>query len=670
MSEAAHADQITITLPDGSARTHARGVTGADIAADIGPGLAKAALAVKVDGEIRDLARPIEDGAELAIITIKDDDALELIRHDAAHVLAEAVQELFPGTQITFGPATEDGFYYDFHREEPFSSEDFEAIEKKMAEIVSRDEEIIREVWTKDQVREFFANEGETFKAEWVGELPDEEDITMYRQGDWIDLCRGPHLPSTGKLPKAFKLMKLAGAYWRGDAANPQLQRIYGTAWRNEKELEAHLTMIEEAEKRDHRRIGREMGLFHIQEEAVGSVFWHPKGWTIYQICEAYMRARLDGAGYVEVKTPQLVDRVLWERSGHWEKFRENMFVAEVDESDPSAHGHEHDHDAPSTPTNRMLALKPMNCPCHVQIFSNSGMKSYRDLPLRMAEFGSCHRYEPSGALHGIMRVRAFTQDDAHIFCREDQIVAETQAFCELLTSVYRDFGFEEVAVKFSDRPEVRAGDDATWDRAEKALMEATNAAGLDFTLNPGEGAFYGPKLEFVLRDAIGRDWQCGTLQVDFVLPERLDASYIDENGDKARPVMLHRAILGSFERFLGILIENYAGRFPLWLAPVQAVVATITSDADAYAEEVVAACRAAGLRVEADLRNEKINRKVRDHSHQHVPAILVVGRREAEEGTVAVRRLGSKDQEVLALADAVGKLSAEAQSPAASHAA
>ncbi|MBT5571719.1 MAG: threonine--tRNA ligase [Alphaproteobacteria bacterium] len=651
MSEAESADQITITLPDGSARTHARGVTGAEIAADIGPGLAKAALAVKVDGEIRDLARPIDADAALAIITIRDDDALELIRHDAAHVLAEAVQEVFPGTQITFGPATEDGFYYDFHREEPFSTEDFETIEKKMEEIVDRDEEIIREVWSQDQVREFFTEQGETFKAEWVGELPADDEITMYRQGDWVDLCRGPHLPSTGKLPKAFKLMKLAGAYWRGDAANPQLQRIYGTAWRNDKELKAHLTMIEEAEKRDHRRIGREMNLFHIQEEAVGSVFWHANGWTLYRIAEDYMRARLDDAGYIEVKTPQLVDRALWERSGHWEKFREHMFTIDAEDE-------------------RVLAVKPMNCPCHVQIYSHSGMTSYRDLPIRMAEFGSCHRYEPSGALHGIMRVRAFTQDDAHIFCREDQIVAETKAFCELLQSVYRDFGFAEVAVKFSDRPEVRAGDDATWDRAEKALMDATKEAGLDFTLNPGEGAFYGPKLEFVLRDAIGRDWQCGTLQVDFVLPERLDATYIDEEGEKARPVMLHRAILGSFERFLGILIENYAGRFPLWLAPVQAVVATITSDADDYAEEVVAACRAAGLRVETDTRNEKINYKVREHSHLHVPAILVVGRREAEEGTVAVRRLGSKDQEVLALADVVGKLSAEAQSPATKDAA
>ncbi|MEK9832082.1 MAG: threonine--tRNA ligase, partial [Rhodospirillaceae bacterium] len=483
-----------------------------------------------------------------------------------------------------------------------------------------------------------------------VGELPEGEDITMYRQGDWIDLCRGPHLPSTGKLPRAFKLMKLAGAYWRGDARNPQLQRIYGTAWRNEKELAAHLTMIEEAEKRDHRRLGREMDLFHLQEEAVGSVFWHPKGWTLYRVCEQYIRQRLDAAGYVEVKTPQLVDRTLWERSGHWEKFREAMFTIADDEE-------------------RVLAVKPMNCPCHVQIF-RQGITSYRDLPLRMAEFGSCHRNEPSGAMHGIMRVRAFTQDDAHIFCTEDQIVSETRAFCELLQSVYRDFGFEEVAVKFSDRPDVRAGDDATWDRAETALKEATEAAGLSYTLNPGEGAFYGPKLEFVLRDAIGRDWQCGTLQVDFVLPERLDASFIDESGEKARPVMLHRAILGSFERFLGILIENYAGRFPLWLAPVQAVVATITSDANDYAEEVAAACRAAGLRVEADLRNEKINYKVREHSHAHVPAILVVGRREAEEGTVAIRRLGSKDQEVLALGDAVGKLSAEAESPAAKHAA
>jgi threonyl-tRNA synthetase len=643
----AEAAQVTIRLPDGSARSYARGVTGTDIAADIGPGLAKAALAMRLDGEVVDLARPIEGDADIELITLKSDDATvyELIRHDAAHVMAEAVQELFPGTQITFGPATEDGFYYDFHRAEPFSSEDFEAIEKRMAEIVTRDEAIEREVWTREQVRAFFEKQGETFKAEWVGELPEGEDISMYRQGDWIDLCRGPHLPSTGKLPRAFKLMKLAGAYWRGDARNPQLQRIYGTAWRNEKELAAHLTMIEEAEKRDHRRLGREMDLFHLQEEAVGSVFWHPKGWTLYRVCEQYIRQRLDAAGYVEVKTPQLVDRTLWERSGHWEKFREAMFTIADDEE-------------------RVLAVKPMNCPCHVQIF-RQGITSYRDLPLRMAEFGSCHRNEPSGAMHGIMRVRAFTQDDAHIFCTEDQIVSETRAFCELLQSVYRDFGFEEVAVKFSDRPDVRAGDDATWDRAETALKEATEAAGLSYTLNPGEGAFYGPKLEFVLRDAIGRDWQCGTLQVDFVLPERLDATYVAEDGSKQRPVMLHRAILGSFERFLGILIENYAGRFPLWLAPVQVVVATITSDADGYAETVAAACRAAGLRVETDLRNEKINYKVREHSVAHVPVILVVGRREAEERTVAMRRLGSRDQEMLALDDAVRNLRAEAASPA-----
>jgi threonyl-tRNA synthetase len=646
MAEAAPA-QVTIRLPDGSARRHARGVTGAEIAADIGPGLAKAALAMRLDGELVDLDRPIEADAAVELITLKSDDAtvLELIRHDAAHVLAAAVQELFPGTQITFGPATEDGFYYDFVRDEPFSTEDFAAIEKRMAEIVARDEKIEREVWSREEVCAFFEQKGESFKAEWVGELPAGEDITMYRQGGWIDLCRGPHLPSTGRLPKAFKLMKLAGAYWRGDAANAQLQRIYGTAWRNEKELDAYLTMLEEAEKRDHRRLGREMELFHIQEEAVGSVFWHPKGWTLYRVCENYIRRRLEAAGYVEVRTPQLIDRKLWERSGHWEKFREAMFT--IDDEDE-----------------RVLAVKPMNCPGHVQIF-RQGITSYRDLPLRMAEFGSCHRNEPSGAMHGIMRVRAFTQDDAHIFCTEAQIVSETRAFCELLRTVYRDFGFDEVAVKFSDRPAVRAGDDATWDRAEAALRNATEAAGLDYTLNPGEGAFYGPKLEFVLRDAIGRDWQCGTLQVDFVLPERLDASYVAEDGSKQRPVMLHRAILGSFERFIGILIENYAGRFPLWLAPVQTVVATITSDADAYAGEVAEACRAAGLRVEMDLRNEKINYKVREHSVAHVPVILVVGRREAEERTVAVRRLGDRAQEVLALDDAVGNLIREAASPA-----
>ena len=647
MAKAAESSQVTITLPDGSTRDFTGPVTGAEIAADIGPGLAKAALAIIIDGRLADLSATIGRNAAVEIVTVKSDDetVYDLLRHDAAHVMAEAVQEIYPGTQITFGPAIENGFYYDFVRDEPFTPDDLEKIEERMKEIVARDETIVREVWDRDEAIRYFTEAGEKYKAEHIETLPRDGEISVYRQGDWLDLCMGPHLPSTGKLGTAFKLMKVSGAYWRGDARNQQLQRIYGTSWRDARELKAHLTQLEEAEKRDHRRLGREMGLFHIQEEAVGSVFWHAKGWTLYRVCEEYMRARLDAAGYFEVKTPQLVDRSLWERSGHWEKFRENMFTINDDDD-------------------RVLAVKPMNCPCHVQIYKQ-GTTSYRDLPQRMAEFGSCHRYEPSGALHGIMRVRAFTQDDAHIFCTEDQIVAETKAFCELLLSVYKDFGFADVQVKFADRPPVRAGDAATWDRAEKSLIEATDAAGLDYTLNPGEGAFYGPKLEFVLRDAIGRDWQCGTLQVDFVLPERLDASYVGEDGNKHRPVMLHRAILGSFERFLGILIENYAGRFPLWLAPVQAVVATITNDADAYAEKVAAACRAAGLRVELDLRNEKINYKVREHSLAHVPAMLVVGQREADDGTVAVRRLGSKEQEILALNDVVGQLSAEAASPA-----
>ena len=636
---------VAISLPDGSVRRFPAPVTGADVAADIGPGLAKAALAVRVDGELRDLARPIGADAAVEIVTLKDAAALELIRHDAAHVLAEAVQELYPGTQITFGPATEDGFYYDFHREAHFTPDDFAAIEARMREIVDRDEPIVREVWDRDAARDHFRQAGESFKAEWVGELPPDEELTMYRQGGWIDLCRGPHLPSTGKLPKAFKLMKLAGAYWRGDAANPQLQRIYGTAWRNEKELKAWLRLLEEAERRDHRRLGREMELFHIQEEAAGSVFWHPHGWTLYRLCEDYMRARLERAGYVEVRTPQMIDRVLWERSGHWEKFREHMFTAN-DERE------------------RILALKPMNCPAHVQIFRHLGIVSYRDLPLRMAEFGACHRNEPSGALHGLMRVRAFTQDDAHIFCTPEQINGEAEAFCELLSSVYRDFGFEDVTIKFADRPPVRAGDDATWDRAEAALREAVEAAGIPYEMNPGEGAFYGPKLEFVLRDAIGRDWQCGTLQVDFVLPERLDAAYVGEDGEKHRPVMLHRAILGSFERFLGILIENTAGHLPLWLAPVQIVVATVVSDADGHAERVAERFAAAGLRVETDLRNEKIGYKIREHSDAKIPVIAVVGRTEAEENTVSLRRLGGKTQEVLALEAAVDTLSADAASP------
>lgn len=634
----------TITLPDGSQRPYPAPLSGAELAASIGSGLAKAALAIKIDGKVKDLATIIDHDAKVEIVTRTHPDALDLLRHDAAHVMAEAVQELYPGTQITFGPATETGFYYDFHREEPFTPEDFAKIEKRMAEIVDRNETITREIWTRDQAVDYFKSAGETFKAEWIKEIPADEEISIYRQGKWLDLCTGPHLPSTSKLGKAFKVMKLSGAYWRGDANNPQLQRIYGTAWADEKQLKDYLTQLEEAEKRDHRRLGREMDLFHQQEEAAGAVFWHPKGWIFYRTLENYIRRRLDDAGYVEVKTPQIMDRSLWERSGHWEKFHENMFIVQDDE-------------------NHVLAVKPMNCPGHVQIF-RQGLTSYRDLPLRMAEFGSCHRNEPSGALHGIMRVRAFTQDDAHIFCTEDQIVTETKAFCDLLRSVYRDFGFEDVRVKFSDRPEKRAGSDETWDKAEAALKGATTAAGLEFTLNPGEGAFYGPKLEFVLRDTIGRDWQCGTLQVDFVLPERLDASYVGEDGAKHRPVMLHRAIFGSLERFIGILIEHYAGKFPLWLAPLQVVVCSIVTDASPYAEKVAAALRAAGLKTELDLRNEKIAYKVREHSLAKVPVIIAVGKRDEEGGTVAIRRLGSNDQTVLPLAEAVETLGAEATSP------
>ena len=636
--------QVTITLPDGATRAYAAGTTVAEVAESISKSLAKKAIAGKIDGEVRDLSTALDTDVQLAIITRDNEEALELIRHDAAHVMAEAVQELFPGTQVTIGPAIENGFYYDFAREEPFTPEDLDKIEGKMREIVKRNDPFEREVWDRNDAIAHFEEMGEAFKAELIRDLPASEAISIYRQGQWHDLCRGPHLPSTGHVGTAFKLQRLAGAYWRGNAEREQLQRIYGTAWRNEKELKAHLTMLEEAAKRDHRRLGREMDLFHLQEEAVGSVFWHPKGWTVYRLCEEYMRNRLEDGGYVEVKTPQLIDRGLWERSGHWEKFQENMFVLQTNEA-------------------RTLAVKPMNCPGHVQIF-NQGLKSYRDLPLRMAEFGSCHRNESSGSMHGIMRVRAFTQDDAHIFSTEEQITEETRIFCELLLSIYKDFGFDDVVVKFSDRPEIRAGSDKTWDKAEGALREAIEAVGLPYTMNPGEGAFYGPKLEFVLRDAIGRDWQCGTFQVDFVLPERLDANYVGEDGEKHRPVMLHRAILGSFERFLGILIENYAGRFPLWLAPVQTVVATITSDADEYAGKVAAACAKAGLRVETDLRNEKINYKVREHSVTKVPTMLVVGRREAEEGTVALRRLGGKDQEVLPLDEAITRLTNEGQMP------
>lgn len=638
------ADGVKITLPDGSVRQFDGPVTGAGLAADIGPGLAKAALAIKIGDEVLDLSHTLDRDCAVEIVTRKSDDALDLIRHDTAHVMAEAVQELFPGTQVTIGPSIENGFYYDFARDEPFTPDDLEKIEKKMKEIISRDEAFVREEWDRDEAVRHFMDKGEKYKAQLIHDLPGDETISVYRQGDWLDLCRGPHLPSTGKVGSAFKLLKLAGAYWRGDSKNAMLQRIYGTAWRDDKELKAHLSMLEEAEKRDHRRLGREMGLFHFQEEAIGSVFWHPKGWTLYRVLENYIRDRLDKSGYVEVKTPQLIDRGLWEASGHWEKFREHMFTAETEDE-------------------RIFALKPMNCPGHVQIFKQ-GITSYRDLPLRMAEFGSCHRYEPSGALHGLMRVRAFTQDDAHIFCREDQITAETEAFCELLLSVYRDCGFAEVKVKFADRPETRAGSDDVWDRAESALTKAVEASGLEYTLNPGEGAFYGPKLEFVLRDAIGRDWQCGTLQVDFVLPERLDAAYVAEDGEKHRPVMLHRAILGSFERFIGILIENYAGRMPVWMSPVQVVVATITSEADAYAVEVRNALDAAGVRAELDVRNEKINYKVREHSLGKVPAIFVVGAREVEDRKVAVRRLGGKDQEFLALDEAVARLADESRAP------
>ena len=634
-------------LPDGKVlEVSASPATGMDIAAAIGPGLAKAALAIRANGKLQDLSVPVPTGAKIEIVTAKQPEALELLRHDAAHVMAEAVKELYPETQVTIGPAIENGFYYDFARPTPFGPDDLDKIEKRMKEIVDRNETIAREEWDRGDAVKFFKEQGEHYKAEIIEAIPSNEPIGLYRQGQFIDLCRGPHLPSTGRLGKAFKLMKLAGAYWRGDSRNEMLQRIYGTAWASEADLKAHLTRLEEAEKRDHRRLGREMDLFHVQEEAVGSVFWHPHGWTLYRTIENYIRQRLEKTGYVEVRTPQLVDYSLWQQSGHAEKFGHNMFTVQ-------------------TPDEKVLAIKPMNCPCHVQIYKQ-GIKSYRDLPLRMAEFGSCHRYEPSGALHGIMRVRAFTQDDAHIFCTESQITAETIAFCDLLKSVYKDFGFTDVVVKFSDRPPVRAGSDAVWDQAEGALLDAAKAAGLETIRNPGEGAFYGPKLEFVLRDAIGRDWQCGTLQVDFVLPERLGAQYVGEDGQHHRPVMLHRAILGSLERFIGVLIEHYSGKFPLWLAPLQVVVATITNDGDAYATEVANRLTAAGLRVLLDLSNEKIGYKVREHSLAKVPVLLAIGRKEAETRTVAIRRMDSQVQETLALDEAATRLAAEAATPAA----
>jgi threonyl-tRNA synthetase len=637
---------VVVSLPDGSQRCYPGPVTGAEIAASIGPGLAKAAIAVKIDGRPCDLATTLDHDAEVAIITRDMPEALEILRHDAAHVMAEAVKELYPETQVTFGPATETGFYYDFARAEPFTPEDLEKIETRMREIVRRDEPITREVWDRDAAIAFFARIGERYKAEWIGEIPPDEPISVYRQGDFVDLCVGPHLPSTGCLGQAFKLMNVAGAYWRGDARNAQLQRVYGTAWATQKDLDAYLYRLEEAERRDHRRLGRELDLFHLGEEAVGSVFWHPKGWTLFRVIESYMRARLERAGYQEVKGPQLLDRSLWEATGHWDNFRDNMFIA-------------------TSRDDRVLAVKPMNCPGHVLIFGNR-LRSYRELPLRLAEFGSCTRNEPSGALHGIMRVRAFTQDDAHIFCTEDQITGESIAFCKLLLSVYKDFGFEDVAIKFATRPEQRLGNDATWDRAEASLRDAVAAAGLDYTLSPGEGAFYGPKLEFHLRDALGRDWQCGTLQLDYMMPGRLGASYVGEDGARHVPVMLHRAILGSIERFIGILIEHYAGRFPLWLAPVQVVVASVTSDAADYAAEVAGVCAAAGLRAETDLGSEKISYKVREHSLAKVPVMLVVGRREAANRSVMVRRLGANAQEALALGEAVARLSQEAAVPSA----
>ncbi len=634
-----------IALPDGSSRSYDGVVTPAAVAADIGPRLAKAALAAVVNGHEWDLTRPIDSDASLSLITSRDTDAaLQLVRHDCAHIMAEAVLELFPETQVTIGPAIENGFYYDFSREEPFNTNDLASIEIRMHEIVDRDEDIIRGVWTRDEAIAFYRKRNEPFKIELVEAIPANETVSYYTQGSFIDLCRGPHLPSTKRAGHAFKLTKVAGAYWRGDSKRPMLQRIYGTAWLSEKDLTSYLHMVEEAEKRDHRKLGRQLELFHLQEEAAGSVFWHPKGWVIYREIEQYLRRRLDAADYVEVKTPQLIDQSLWEASGHWEKFGENIFTLETSED-------------------KALALKPMNCPGHVQIY-RQGVKSYRDLPLRMAEFGSCHRNEPSGALHGIMRVRAFTQDDAHIFCTEDQINSECVEVCNLLQEIYADFGFTDIRVKFSDRPEVRAGDDATWDKAEAALKSATQAAGLETILNPGEGAFYGPKLEFVLRDAIGRDWQCGTLQMDFVLPERLDAEYVAENGVRHRPVMLHRALLGSLERWIGILIENYSGRLPAWLSPVQIVVAAITEKANNYAEKVAAAATAAGMRVHLDLRNEKIGYKIREHSTAKVPFILAVGGREAESGTIALRRLGSDGQTILELDEAMRQLAAESCPP------
>ena len=637
-------DKITITFPDGNFRSVKKGINGFEIAEEISKSLAKESIAIKINSSIFDLKTRIEKDAKIQIIKKSDEEALDIIRHDCAHVMAEAVQSLFPETQVTIGPSIENGFYYDFARKEPFTLSDLPKIEKKMHEIINIGEKFTREVWSREEAIKFFKDKGEDYKVELIEDLDPNEEITIYKQGEWLDLCRGPHMISTKQIGKGFKLMKVAGAYWRGDSNNAMLTRIYGTAWRNEKELENHLQQIEEAEKRDHRKLGKEMDLFHFQEEAPGGVFWHPKGWQLFQSLINYMRLRQDRADYVETSTPELLDKSLWETSGHWEKFSENMFTTDPKEE-------------------KVFAIKPMNCPGAVEVYKQ-GLKSYRDLPLRMAEFGKVHRYEPSGALHGLMRVRAFTQDDAHIFCTEDQITEESKIVCDLILSIYKDFGFNDVRIKFSDRPEKRVGDDRVWDKAEEALKQAMEATGLEYTFNPGEGAFYGPKLEFVLRDAIGRDWQCGTLQVDLNLPGRLGATYVAEDGQKKVPVMLHRALFGSLERFAGILIEHYAGHLPLWLSPSQVVVATITSESDNYAVDVKDQLSKNGLRTEVDIRNEKIGYKIREHSNAKIPIILAVGKKEAEEKTVSVRRLGSQETLVVKLDELISDLKKESLSP------
>jgi len=637
---------ITITFPDGNTREVRKGISGLEIAEQISKSLAKESIAFKANGEMQDLSRIIDADTSIEIIKKNSEDALDIIRHDCAHVMAEAVQELFPGTQVTIGPAIENGFYYDFARDNPFTTNDLSKIEKKMIEIINKGEQFTREVWSRDEALKIFSNKGEKYKTELINDLPENETITIYKQGKWLDLCKGPHMPTTKHVGKAFKLMKVAGAYWRGDSDKTMLTRIYGTAWRNEKELNEYLHRLEEAEKRDHRKLGKEMDFFHFQEEAPGAVFWHPKGWSLFQSLINYMRNRQDNAGYVETNTPDMMDKSLWETSGHWEKFSEMMFRTEAKEE-------------------KIFAIKPMNCPGAVEIFKQ-GLKSYRDLPLRMSEFGKVHRYEPSGALHGLMRVRAFTQDDAHIFCTEDQITSESNIVCDLLLSIYKDFGFEDVRIKFSDRPEKRVGDDAIWDKSEKALRDAMEITGLEYTLNPGEGAFYGPKLEFVLRDAIGRDWQCGTLQVDLNLPGRLGATYVDEDGQKKTPVMLHRALFGSLERFTGILIEHYAGHLPLWLSPIQVIVATITSDSNDYGYEIVKELKSIGIRAYIDIRNEKIGYKIREHSNAKVPIIIAIGKKETEEKSVSVRRLGSQETKTIELDEIKNILQQESKIPSA----